>query len=88
MGAVRRLVIGFQYRRHRFLIRCIMADPDDGAQRLKRLAARARQLDDMIQKAAQMQKRIVDEIEKIGVDRKLVKTRLSRAPAAKPRKRR
>jgi hypothetical protein len=36
--------------------------------RIKRLAKRAKQLDDMIRKAATMQKRIVDEIERISAD--------------------
>jgi hypothetical protein len=35
--------------------------------RLDRLARRAKQLDDVIQKAAQMQKQIVEQIRRIGV---------------------
>jgi hypothetical protein len=38
----------------------------DSSRRLDRLAKRAKQLDDAIQKAAQMRKRIVEEIRRIG----------------------
>ena len=41
--------------------------PDDGAKkRIDRLARRAKELDDMIQRAAKVQKRIVEEIRLIG----------------------
>ena len=42
--------------------------PDDGAKRrIDRLARRAKELDDMIQRAAKVQKRIVEEIRQIGL---------------------
>jgi hypothetical protein len=39
---------------------------DESARRLERLAQRAKELDNMIVKAAEMQKRIVDDIRRIG----------------------
>ena len=43
-----------------------MADNDGSKQRIDRLARRAKQLDDVIQRAAKMQKQIVEEIRQIG----------------------
>lgn len=61
---------------------------DDAARRLNRLAERAKKLDDVIQKAAQMQKRIVEEIRRIGTDTKQVNQRVTRVPRPKARKKR
>jgi hypothetical protein len=60
---------------------------DDSARRLDRLAQRAKQLDDVIQKAAAMQKRIVEEIRKIGTDTKSVHQPVTPTPRQKRRKR-
>ena len=44
---------------------------DDSVQRLNRLAERAKKLDHMIQKAAKMQKQIVEEIRRVGAGDKV-----------------
>jgi small-conductance mechanosensitive channel len=58
---------------------------DESVRRLNRLAERAKQLDDMIQKAAQMQKKIVESIQKLGASDKVKRQRMT--SARKPRKR-
>ena len=60
--------------------------PDDSKRRLDRLARQAKQLDDVIQKAAQMQKRIVEEIRRIGTADKVTNNRLTRTPTAKKKR--
>jgi hypothetical protein len=63
-----------------------MADDSD---RVDRLAKRAKELDDMIAKAAKMQKRIIEEILRIGQRDHLTKQRVSAATLkARRRKRR
>ena len=57
--------------------------PDDSIQRLNRLAERAKRLDDMIQKAAKMQKQIVEDIRRIGVGDKVKTQRATRTPSAR-----
>ena len=54
-----------------------MADDDESARRIDRLAKEAKELDDMITKAAQMQKRIVAEIQRIGKRDRVAKPRMS-----------
>ncbi len=44
---------------------------DESSRRLERLAQRAKELDNMIVKAAEMQKRIVEDIRRIGQADKL-----------------
>ena len=44
--------------------------PDENTRRINRLARKARALDNMIVKAAKMQKQIVEEIRQIGADDK------------------
>ena len=61
---------------------------DDSSRRLNRLAERAKKLDDVIQKAAQMQKRIVEEIRQLGTHDKPVHHQLTKTPKPKQRKRR
>ena len=63
---------------------------DDGARRrqINRLAERARQLDDMIQRAAAMQKKIVKEIQRIGTGDRVVKRAPTRTPNARQKKKR
>jgi hypothetical protein len=56
----------------------------EDTRRIERLAERAKKLDDIIKKAAEMQKKIVDEIQQIGrgdrmYNRPLSKTRRRRA---------
>jgi hypothetical protein len=58
---------------------------DDSVRRLNRLAERAKQLDDMIQKAAKMQKKIVEAIQRLGNADKVMRQRTTRVP--RPRKR-
>jgi hypothetical protein len=58
---------------------------DDHMDTLKRLAKEAQQLDDVIQKAAQMQKRILDQIRTFGAAHVLDQQRPSKTP--RPRKR-
>ena len=58
-------------------------DSDDSVHRLNRLAQRAKELDDMITKAAKMQKGIVEEIRRIGLRDKLKKQRMSRPSATR-----
>ena len=62
------------------------ADSDDSARRLNRLAQRAKELDDMITKAAKMQKGIVEEIRRIGLRDTLRKQRMSRPRAGRRKK--
>ena len=57
---------------------------DDNAQRLKRLAERAKTLDDAIRRAAQMNKQIVEEIRRLGERDKLKAQRPTSTP--KPRR--
>jgi uncharacterized protein YdcH (DUF465 family) len=59
---------------------------DDDARRFERLAERAKQLDDVIKKAAEMQKHIVEEIRQIGQAQRLKPIRVS--PTPKPRAKR
>ena len=59
---------------------------DDNVRRLNRLAKRAKELDDMIEKAAQMQKRIVTEIQRIGNADKQIQRRLPAVPKARRKK--
>lgn len=62
--------------------------PDDGAkQRIDRLARRAKALDDMIQRAAKMQKRIVEEIRQIGRADKVTAQRSTPIPKARRKRR-
>ncbi len=56
-----------------------MPNDDDNARRIDRLVKRAKELDDMIAKAAKMQKRIVEEIQRIGVRDRISKQRMSSA---------
>jgi hypothetical protein len=56
-----------------------MPNEDDNARRIDRLVKRAKELDDMIAKAAKMQKRIVEEIQRIGVRDRISKQRMSSA---------
>ena len=58
---------------------------DDNLRRLNRLAARAEQLDDMIQKAAQMQKKIVDALQELGKEDKLKQQRMTRTRRSRKR---
>jgi hypothetical protein len=61
--------------------------PDDGSKsRLDRLAERAKELDDMIQRAAKIQKRIIEEIQKIGRSDRMKTQKFTPIPT--PRKRR
>ena len=62
-----------------------MAIADD--KRIDQLARRAKELDDMIAKAAKMQKRIVEEIRRIGQKDKFAKQRASNTLARRRRKR-
>ena len=57
---------------------------DDNAQRPKRLADRAKKLDDAIQGAAQMNKQIVDEIRRLGERDKLKAHRATPTPKPRP----
>ena len=61
---------------------------DDATRRLNRLAERAKKLDDVIRKAAQMQKQIVEEIRRIGTDTRQLNHRATRVPRQKARKKR
>jgi hypothetical protein len=61
-----------------------MADDSD---RIDRLAKRAKELDDMIAKAARIQKRIVEEIRRIGLRDKAAKQRASNTLARRRKKR-
>ena len=63
-----------------------MADTDDNAQRIKRLAQRAKELDEVIVKAAKMQKRIVEEIQRLDLRDRPRKQRMSVTTTAKTRK--
>jgi hypothetical protein len=58
---------------------------DDNLRRLNRLAQRAKQLDDMIQKAAKMQKKIVESIQRIGKADKVTRRRPTRVPRTRKR---
>ena len=53
---------------------------DESRRRLERLAKRAKALDNMIIKAAKMQKRIVDEIRQIGKADRPRRQRMTRTP--------
>ena len=59
---------------------------DDSYRRIERLANEAKRLDDVIQKAAQMQKRIVEELKQIGKKDKLTRQRSTRTPRPKRRR--
>jgi hypothetical protein len=59
-----------------------MAHDDD--RRIDRLAKRAKELDDVIAKAAKMQKRIVEEIRRIGVRDRFRKQPMSPTRKARP----
>ena len=54
-----------------------MAD-DDNSRRIDRLAKRAKELDDLIAKTAKMQKRIVEEIRRIGQRDRLIRQRVTK----------
>jgi hypothetical protein len=58
-------------------------DNNDESARINRLAKRAKELDDMIAKAAKMQKRIVEEIQRIGVRDRVRKQRMTAAERRK-----
>jgi hypothetical protein len=60
-----------------------MANDDD---RINRLAKRAKELDDLIAKTAKMQKKIVEEIRRLGQRDKLIRQRASAIPKARRRK--
>ena len=53
---------------------------DESSRRLERLAQRAKELDNMIVKAAEMQKRIVEDIRRIGQADKLTGQHTTAAP--------
>ena len=59
---------------------------NDDSSRIDRLAKRAKELDDMIAKTAKMQKRIVEEIRRIGQRDRLMKQRASATLKARRRK--
>ena len=59
---------------------------EDGARQLERLAKRAHDLDDMIAKTAKMQKRIVEEIKRIGMRDRLKRQRMTATRKARRRK--
>jgi hypothetical protein len=63
-----------------------MPNDDDNARRIDRLVKRAKELDDMIAKAAKMQKRIVEEIQRIGTGDRISKQRMSSAPKGRRKK--
>jgi hypothetical protein len=56
---------------------------DDSSLRINRLAQRAKRLDEMIQKAAEMQKHIVEEIRRIGQGDKVARQRATATPKAR-----
>jgi hypothetical protein len=58
---------------------------DENVKRLNRLAERAKQLDDMIQKTAKMQKKIVEAIQRLGNNDKVTRQRPSRIPQSRKR---
>jgi hypothetical protein len=57
---------------------------DENARRVERLAKRAKELDNMIMKAAKMQKRIVDEIRQIGIADRPRRQRMTKTPRRPP----
>jgi hypothetical protein len=61
-----------------------MPKDTESTRRLRRLAKRAKVLDDMIVKAARMQKEIVEELERVTARDQLRPQRITRTP--KPRK--
>ena len=67
-----------------------MPDRDGSKRRINRLARRAKELDDMIERAAKMQKHIVEEIRQIGQGDRMTRQRLTPIPKARktPGKRR
>jgi hypothetical protein len=69
---------------HVFKHNLTMGDDSSRRRQIDRLAERAKQLDDMIQKAAAMQKKIVKEIQRIGTGDRVV----NRAPTKTPNGRR
>ena len=60
---------------------------DDNSRRIDRLAEEAKELDDMIAKAAKMQKRIIEEIVRLGQRDRVMKQRASATVKARRRKR-
>jgi hypothetical protein len=60
---------------------------DDDSSRIKRLAKQAKQMDDMIAKTAKMQKRIMEEIIRLGQRDRVTKQRASATLKARRRKR-
>ena len=62
-----------------------MAD-DDSSRRIDRLAKRAKELDDMIAKTAKMQKRIIEEIVRLGQRDHVMKQRASSPLKARRKK--
>ena len=61
---------------------------NDSSDRLDRLAERAKKLDEVIQRAAEMQKRIVEEIRQIGKNDKISRQRMSATPQPRRTRRR
>ena len=59
---------------------------DDSSRRIQRLAKRAKQLDDVIKKAAEMQKRIVTEIQRLGSADQVSNKRPTRTPNSSRRR--
>jgi hypothetical protein len=57
---------------------------DESSRRINRLAKKARALDNMILKAAKMQKQIVEEIRRIGAEDKPARSqRMTKTPKAR-----
>lgn len=61
---------------------------NDDSSHVDRLAKRAKELDDMIAKATQTQKRIMEEIQRIGLRDRLAEQRASAAQKARRSKKR
>jgi hypothetical protein len=59
---------------------------DDSFRRLDRLATRAKKLDDVIKRAAEMQKQIVEEIRQIGRADRVTNKKPTRTPLAGTRR--
>ena len=63
-----------------------MAEEDESARRINRLTKRAKELDDMIARAAKMQKRIMEEIQRLSVRDHFRKQRMSATMKVRRRK--
>jgi len=61
--------------------------PDDAARRIARLAKRAKELDDLIAKTAKMQKKIVDEIQRLGINDRVTRQAATPIPSRRKRQR-